>query len=107
MAATICDMQTAWTITDPEEDSVYGLDAPDATVTLVANDGSSITCRFGMVDPEDDSLCYLRSSAVEGVVYEVDSDHSSAYAYTKETLKGEESTAETAETSTEDVTAEH
>ena len=63
MAATICDMQTAWTITDPEEDSVYGLDAPDATVTLVANDGSSITCRFGMVDPEDDSLCYLRSSA--------------------------------------------
>ena len=107
MAATICDMQTAWTITDPEEDSVYGLDAPDATVTLVANDGSSITCWFGMVDPEDDSLCYLRSSAAEGVVYEVDSDHSSAYAYTKETLKGEESTAETAETSTEDVAAEH
>lgn len=107
MASTICAMQTEWTITNPEADSAYGLDAPDAVVTIVANDGSSITCRFGITDPEDDSLCYLRSSAAEGVVYEVDADHRSAYAYTKDTLKGEEATAETAESSDEDVTAEH
>lgn len=108
MAATICDMQTEWTITSPEADSTYGLDLPDATVTIVANDGSSITCRFGATDPADDSLCYLRSSAAEGVVYEVDADHRSAYAYTKETLQAEEdTTAETASSSDEDVVAEH
>lgn len=34
MAGTILEMQTAWTITAPDADSAYGLDAPDVTATL-------------------------------------------------------------------------
>ena len=41
MAGTILEMQTAWTITAPDADSAYGLDAPDVTATLSFTDGTS------------------------------------------------------------------
>lgn len=98
MAATICALTTEYTITTPEADSVYGLDAPDAIVSVQAADGTTLTCTFGAVTEADDSLCYLRSSHTAGVVYEVNADHLAAFAQSKETLKGEEeATAESAD----------
>lgn len=98
MAATICALTTEYTITAPEADSVYGLDAPDAIVSVQAADGTTLTCTFGAVTEADDSLCYLRSSHTAGVVYEVNADHLAAFAQTKESLKGEEeATAESAD----------
>lgn len=107
MASTICDLTTSWSITAPEADSVYGLDNPNTVVTLVGTDGTTVTCSFGSNDPEDDSLCYLRSSNADGVVYEVNSGHLTAYAYTKDTLKA--ATPETAEAAseTDDTTADY
>lgn len=107
MASTICEMSSSWSITAPEADSVYGLDAPNTVVTVVGTDGSSVTCSFGSNDPADDGLCYLRSSNAEGVVYEVNSGHLTAYAYTKDTLKA--ATPETAEDDgeTDDTTADY
>lgn len=95
MTDTICTMESEMTITHPEEDSVYGLDDPQAVVTLTASDGTTITCSFGNVSDSDSEVCYMRSSHKAGVVYEVDADHLAAFAYTKETLQT--ATAETAE----------
>ena len=47
MVSTFCEMQTEWSITTPEADSAYGLDAPDVTATLSFTDGTSLTVRFG------------------------------------------------------------
>lgn len=80
MASTICDLKTKWSVTEPQANAVYGLDTPNAIVTLIASDGTSIQCSFGgndaedAEDAEDDTLCYLRSSGAAGVVYEVSTD---------------------------------
>ena len=66
MASTICDLKTKWSVTEPQADAVYGLDTPNAIVTLIASDGTSIQCSFGGNDAEDDTLCYLRSSGAAG-----------------------------------------
>ena len=34
MVSTLCEMQTEWSITTPEADSTYGLDASDVTAVL-------------------------------------------------------------------------
>ena len=114
MVSTLCEMQTEWSITTPEADSAYGLDAPDVTAVLTFTDGTQLTVRFGALvadatDAEDTgstttSLCYLASDGAPGVVYEVKSAHKHAFAVTKESLL-DTSTAETADT--DDVVAEH
>ena len=96
MAGTILEMQTAWTITAPDADRAYGLDAPDVTATLSFTDGTSLTVRFGTASASDDSLCYLASSDAPTLVYEVNADHKSAFAVTKESLHDDTATAETA-----------
>ena len=53
MASTICDLKTKWSVTEPQADAVYGLDTPNAIVTLIASDGTSIQCSFGGNDAED------------------------------------------------------
>ena len=95
MAATLCSMETEMTITHPEDDAVYGLDDPQAVVGLTGSDGTTLTCSFGSISPDDSEVCYMRSSHAAGVVYEVDADHLAAFAYTKETLQA--ATEETAE----------
>lgn len=95
MAATICSLETEMTITHPDDDSVYGLDDPQAVVTVTGSDGTTITCSFGNVSDSDSDVCYMRSSHTAGVVYEVNADHLAAFAYTKETLQA--ATEETAE----------
>ena len=88
---------------------MYGLDTPNAIVTLIASDGTSIQCSFGgndaedAEDAEDDTLCYLRSSGAAGVVYEVSTDALNAFAYDKAALEAEEeATPETADVAAED-----
>lgn len=105
MAATICDMESEMTITHPDSDSVYGLDEPQAVVTVTGSDGTTITCSFGNVSDADSSVCYMRSSHTAGVVYEVNADHLSAFAYTKDTLKA--ATEETADSDSDDIIAEN
>ena len=107
MASTICDMTTEMSITQPEDNSTYGLDEPQAVVTLVGTDGTTITCSFGDLCADDSDLCYMRSSHAGGVVYEVDADHRSAFAYTKDTLKA--ATEETADSDSDssDIIAEN
>lgn len=95
MAATICSLETEMTITHPDDDSVYGLDDPQAVVTVTGSDGTTITCSFGNVSDSNSDVCYMRSSHTAGVVYEVNADHLAAFAYTKETLQA--ATEETAE----------
>lgn len=108
MAATICDMETEMTITHPAADSTYGLEEPQAVVTVTGSDGTTITCSFGNTSSEDSSVCYMRSSHATSVVYEVNADHLSAYAYTKDTLKAStEETAESDSDSEEDIIAEN
>ena len=103
MASTICDLKTKWSVTEPQADAVYGLDTPNAIVTLIASDGTSIQCSFGGNDAEDDTLCYLRSSGAAGVVYEVSTDALNAFAYDKAALEAEEeATPETADVAAED-----
>ena len=115
MVSTLCEMQTEWSITTPEADSVYGLDAPDVTAVLTFTDGTQLTVRFGDLVPEaaDDtdtgsttttSLCYLASDGAPGIVYEVKAAHKDAFAVTKESLL-DTSTKETA--AADDVVAEH
>ncbi len=89
MASTICDLKTKWSVTEPQADAVYGLDTPNAIVTLI--DSTSIQCSFGG-DAEDDTLCYLRSSGAAGVVYEVSTDALNTFAYDKAALEAEEAT---------------
>ena len=103
MASTICDLKTKWSVTEPQADAVYGLDTPNAIVTLIASDGTSIQCSFGGNDAEDDTLCYLRSSGAAGVVYEVSTDALNAFAYDKAALEAEEeATPETTDVAAED-----
>lgn len=115
MVSTLCEMQTEWSITMPEADSTYGLDASDVTVVLAFSDGTQLTVRFGDLVPEaaDDtdtgsttttSLCYLASDGAPGIVYEVKAAHKDAFAVTKESLL-DTSTKETA--AADDVVAEH
>ena len=52
--------------------------------------------RFGTASASDDSLCYLASSDAPTLVYEVNADHKSAFAVTKESLHDDTATAETA-----------
>ncbi len=114
MVSTICEMQTEWSITTPEADSVYGLDASDVTAVLTFSDGTKLTVRFGDLvadgtDAEDTgstttSLCYLASDGAPGIVYEVKSAHKDAFAVSKESLL-DTSTEETA--AVDDVVAEH
>ena len=98
MASTICTLQSAWSITAPAADSAYGLDAPNAIVTLTATDGRSVRCVFGTTGIADDGseIAYLRASGDESVVYEVAANHLDAFAYTKAALRAETETAETA-----------
>lgn len=95
MVNTICSLESEWSITQPGPDSAYGLDAPNAVVTVTASDGSSVRCVFGTTSAEDSGVAYMTASTAEGVVYEIDSNHLTAFAYTKDTLKAE--TPETAE----------
>ena len=106
MANTLCGVQTEWSITTPEADSAYGLDTPDVTVTAVFTDGASLTVRWGVLTPGDESLCYLASSAAPTVVYEADADYKSVFAVTRESLHDETATAETAEEE-DTIIAEH
>lgn len=101
MARTILELQTAWTVTTPDDDSAYGLDSPDVTAVLTFTDGTSLTVRFGAEcadNTADDTLCYLASSDAPTVVYEVNADHKQAFAVTKESLYDDTATAETAST---------
>lgn len=95
MVNTICSLESEWSITQPGPDSEYGLDTPNAVVTVTASDGSSVRCVFGTTFAEDSGVAYMTASTAEGVVYEIDSNHLTAFAYTKDTLKAE--TPETAE----------
>lgn len=95
MVNTICSLESEWSITQPGPDSEYGLDTPNAVVTVTASDGSSVRCVFGTTSSEDSGVAYMTASTAEGVVYEIDSNHLTAFAYTKDTLKAE--TPETAE----------
>ena len=115
MVSTLCEMQTEWSITMPEADSTYGLDASDVTAVLAFSDGTQLTVRFGDLVPDaaDDtdtgsttttSLCYLASDGAPGIVYEVKAAHKDAFAVTKESLL-DTSTKETA--AADDVVAEH
>lgn len=93
MANTLCALTTDWSITAPEADAAYGLDSPSVVVTLTTADADTITCTFGGAADADGELCYLRSSAAPGVVYEVDADAVDAFAYDKAALEAEEDTA--------------
>lgn len=95
MVNTICSLESEWSITQPGPNSEYGLDTPNAVVTVTASDGSSVRCVFGTTSSEDSGVAYMTASTAEGVVYEIDSNHLTAFAYTKDTLKAE--TPETAE----------
>lgn len=106
MANTVCGAKTDWTITSPEEDSVYGLDTPDVTVTVTFSDGTGLTVRFGNLAEDDDSLCYLASSGAPTVVYEASADYKTAFAVTKETLFDEAATPESAQEE-DTIVAEH
>lgn len=106
MANTVCGLQTDWSITSPQEDSAYGLDQPDVTVTLTFTDGSSLTVRFGNLTAEDESLCYVESSGAPTVIYEANADYKSAYAVTKDSLYDDTATAESAEEE-DTIIAEH
>lgn len=95
MANTLCNLQTEWTITAPE-DSGYGLKDPDVVAVLSFTDGTALTVRFGSLTPEDEGACYLSCSSDPNVVYEVNADHKDAFAVTKQSLYDAEATAETA-----------
>lgn len=106
MANTVCGAKTDWTITSPQEDSVYGLDAPDVTATVTFTDGISLTVRLGSLKEGDDTVCYLASSDAPTVVYEVSADYKTAFAVTKESLYDAQATAESAEEE-DTIVAEH
>lgn len=99
MVNTICSLESDWSITHPGSDSEYGLDTPNAIVTVTAEDGSTVRCVFGTTSAEDSEVAYMTASTADGVVYEINSNHLTAFAYTKDTLKAE--TPETAEESSD------
>ena len=88
MAATLLQAQTQWTVTSPQDDGVYGLDAPDVRATLTFTDGSSLTVVFGALCPESegDNLCYMAADCTPTVVYEVSAAYKEAFAVTKDSL---------------------
>ena len=88
MAATLLQAQTQWTVTSPQDDSVYGLDAPDVRATLTFTDGSSLTVVFGALCPESEgeNLCYMAADCTPTVVYEVSAAYKEAFAVTRESL---------------------
>lgn len=98
MARTICEMQTGWTVTAPQE-GAYGLERPNVTVTLETAEGTRLQCEFGNEDPSDANLTYLRSSAQPDLVYEVATAQLSAFAYDKAALQA--ATPETADNKAE------
>ena len=67
MASTICDLKTKWSVTEPQADAVYGLDTPNAIVTLIASDGTSIQCSFGGNDAEDDTCATCAAPAQQAL----------------------------------------
>ncbi|HJD22053.1 MAG TPA: DUF4340 domain-containing protein [Candidatus Gemmiger faecigallinarum] len=97
MSSTICSLTTDWSITAPEDDARYGLDTPNAVVTLTATDGRTVRCVFGATDPDDQDVAYLRASNDESVVYEIPANHLVAFAYTRDTLKAATPESATAE----------
>ena len=99
MVNTICSLESQWSITQPGADSEYGLDTPNAIVTVTSEDGSTVRCVFGTTSAEDSGVAYMTASTADGVVYEIDSNHLTAFAQTKDTLKAE--TPETAEEATD------
>lgn len=109
MVNTLCEMQTDWTVTQPEADSVYGLDTPDVTATLTFTDGMTLTVRLGDTTADDEELCYVASSGAPSVVYEANADYKAAFAVTKETLYDDSATEETADSADTagDIVAEH
>lgn len=100
MANTVCNLETTWTITKPEAAAAYGLDAPNAIITLAADDGTGVQLKLGNTTP-DGTGCYAALTGAEDVVYEVNGEALKAYAYTKDTLAAtqESATADTADTS--------
>lgn len=102
MAHAVCSMEPGWTITAPEADEVYGLDAPDVTVTLTFTDGTTLTARFGASTAQDDTLCYFAADSTPEVVYEVAASAKDYYAFSRETLAGEET-----QTGSDDIIAEN
>lgn len=106
MARTICELETAWSITTPDADSAYGLDAPQAEIVLTFTDGSVLNVRYGGAVPGEENLCYLAADSAKGIVYEVPAAGMAAFAVTRESLAAsEEATAETADTG--NIIAEH
>ena len=105
MVRTICELQTKWTITVPEGDAVYGLDASDVEVLLTFADGTALHAEFGAAKPGDETVCYLRASSLPGQVQEISADHRAAFAFTKESLAAPEE--ETSETAVDDIIAEN
>ncbi len=97
MASTLCGLKTSWSVTAPAAPASYGLDQPNAKITLGTADGKTVTVAFGAADPADAASCYLTTTDAPGVVYEVAAENLSAFAVTKESLLAAADTAETAE----------
>lgn len=93
MVNTICNLQTTWTITAPQDDAAYGLDQPNVVVTLMDSYGGVVMVRFGAAisgrNETDAGYCYLAVDTTPDVVYETEIEHLSAFAYTKAALVGE------------------
>jgi hypothetical protein len=104
IANAVCNLKTTWSVTSPGADSEYGLDQPNAVVTLTTTEGKELTCTFGSADPSDSSKSYLRTSDAKDVVYEIDSTTLSSFAYTKDGLAA---TSESAETATKESTTDY
>lgn len=102
MINTLCELQTDWTITSPEDDSAYGLDAPDITATLTFTDKTTLTVRFGnsFTTDDNDTLCYVATDSAPNLIYEANADYKNAFAVTKETLYDAAATEETAKEDT-------
>lgn len=94
MANTACHLTTTWAITAPAADAAYGLDAPNATVTLTDADGRAVILRFGALLPTgnegDNGSCYLAASTAPGIVFETEAEHLAAFAATRASLIAQE-----------------
>ncbi|MGN0975703.1 MAG: DUF4340 domain-containing protein [Gemmiger sp.] len=94
MANTVCAMTSTWTITQPEALSAYGLDAPDAIVTVFAADGTAAQVKFGSLSGDGES-CYFLLNDEDDLVYETLASNRTAFAVSRESLTA--ATAETAQ----------
>ncbi len=104
MANTACHLKTTWAVTAPQADAAYGLDAPNAAVTLT--DGkTTVTLRFGDLIPGEDEGdnggCYLAVSSAPGTVYETEAEHLAAFAVTRGELLAQPDTADAESTVSE------